>query len=187
MTEPLDMRDTIIPKSDQLNADDLIGGDLTVRIVKVARSNTAEQPIAVSFDGDLNLTAAGADNSVSVQNTLTKASGGNAAATLTATGDVRFENSADLTVSAGALALTLNADSDANAARPGSYGIETCTSARAASASSSAHSAAVRSSNPYANTGRSGRHASRSDPSRSTASAFSPSRSRSPKRANSFA
>lgn len=52
MSEALDMRDTIIPKSDQLNADDLIGGHLTVRITKVARANTAEQPIAVSFDGD---------------------------------------------------------------------------------------------------------------------------------------
>lgn len=52
MTDGLDMRDTIIPKSDQLNADDLIGGPLTVTITKVARANTAEQPIAVSFDGD---------------------------------------------------------------------------------------------------------------------------------------
>lgn len=52
MSAALDMRDTIIPKSDQLNADDLIGGPLTVRITKVARANTAEQPIAVSFEGD---------------------------------------------------------------------------------------------------------------------------------------
>ena len=52
MSEALDMRDTIIPKSDQLNADDLIGGPLTVTITKVSRANTAEQPIAVSFDGD---------------------------------------------------------------------------------------------------------------------------------------
>ena len=52
MSETLDMRDTIIPKSDQLNADDLIGGPMTVAITKVARANTAEQPIAVSFEGD---------------------------------------------------------------------------------------------------------------------------------------
>ena len=52
MNAPLDMRDTIIPKSDQLNADDLIGGPLAVRITKVSRANTTEQPIAVSFDGD---------------------------------------------------------------------------------------------------------------------------------------
>ena len=52
MTETLDMRDTIIPKSDQLNADDLIAGPRTVTITKVSRASTAEQPIAVSFDGD---------------------------------------------------------------------------------------------------------------------------------------
>jgi hypothetical protein len=39
-------------------------------------------------------------------------------------------------------------DSDAKASRPGSYGSETVTSARAASTSSSAHSAPVRSSKP---------------------------------------
>ena len=38
--------------------------------------------------------------------------------------------------------------SDAKAARPGSYGSDTVTSARAESASSSPHSAPVRSSNP---------------------------------------
>ena len=41
MSEALDMRDAIIPKSDQLNTDDLIGGPLTVRITKVSRANTA--------------------------------------------------------------------------------------------------------------------------------------------------
>ena len=38
--------------------------------------------------------------------------------------------------------------SDANAARPGSYGIDTVTSLRPASACNSAHSAPVRSSKP---------------------------------------
>ena len=52
MSDSVDMRDTIIPKSDQLNADDLIGGPITVTITKVLRANTAEQPIAVRFDGD---------------------------------------------------------------------------------------------------------------------------------------
>jgi hypothetical protein len=52
LTDALDMRDTIIPKSDQLNADDLIGGPMTVAITKVSRANTAEQPIAVNFNGD---------------------------------------------------------------------------------------------------------------------------------------
>lgn len=52
MSARLDMTDTIIPKSNQLNADDLIAGPLTVTITKVARANTAEQPIAISFEGD---------------------------------------------------------------------------------------------------------------------------------------
>ena len=69
--------------------------------------------------------------------------------------------------------------SASNAARPGSYGMETVTSARAESASRSAHSAPVRSSNPYANTG-SPDHAPRSPRSRSTACRRRPSRSRSP-------
>lgn len=48
----IDMTETIVPKSDQLNSDDLIGGPRTVAITKVARCAEAEQPIAVSFDGD---------------------------------------------------------------------------------------------------------------------------------------
>ena len=68
--------------------------------------------------------------------------------------------------------------SDANTSRPGSYGSETCTSARPASASSSAHCALVRSSNPYAKTG-SPCHASRSDWRRSAARRRSRSRSQS--------
>ena len=52
MSETLDMTDTIVAKSDQLNSDDLMGGPRTVTITKVARASTAEQPIAVSFEGD---------------------------------------------------------------------------------------------------------------------------------------
>jgi hypothetical protein len=48
-----DMMPTIIPKSDQLNADDLLGRPITIKITKVAANPTsAEQPIAVSFEGD---------------------------------------------------------------------------------------------------------------------------------------
>ena len=39
-------------KSDQLNTDDLIGGPPTVRITKVSRANTAEQPIVLGAEGD---------------------------------------------------------------------------------------------------------------------------------------
>lgn len=48
----IDMTDTIIPKSDQLNADDLIGGSLTIHVTKVSRASSPEQPIAINFEGD---------------------------------------------------------------------------------------------------------------------------------------
>lgn len=47
-----DISDTIIPKSDQLNSDDLIAGPRTIKITGVSRCAEAEQPIAVRFDGD---------------------------------------------------------------------------------------------------------------------------------------
>ena len=47
----IDLRGTIKPKSDQLNADDLIGGPVTIRITGVAVGE-GEQPVAISFDGD---------------------------------------------------------------------------------------------------------------------------------------
>jgi hypothetical protein len=49
----MDMRPTITPKSDQLNADDLIAGPRTVEITAVkAAPGNAEQPVAVYFVGD---------------------------------------------------------------------------------------------------------------------------------------
>lgn len=48
-----DLSLTIAPKSDQLNADDLIAGPITIRITKVsANPSSAEQPIAINFEGD---------------------------------------------------------------------------------------------------------------------------------------
>lgn len=47
----IDMSDVIKPKSDQLNADDLIGGSKTITITKVWKTST-EQPVSISFDGD---------------------------------------------------------------------------------------------------------------------------------------
>lgn len=45
------LRDTIAPKSDQLNADDLIAGPLTVRVAAVKRGPTPEQPVAIHIEG----------------------------------------------------------------------------------------------------------------------------------------
>lgn len=44
------LKDTITPKSDQLNADDLMTGPITVQITGVARGNS-EQPISISISG----------------------------------------------------------------------------------------------------------------------------------------
>ena len=48
----IDMRPTIIPKSDQLNSDDLITGPITIKVTKVSLCKEPEQPIAVNFEGD---------------------------------------------------------------------------------------------------------------------------------------
>lgn len=47
-----DLRSTIVPKSDQLNADDLIGGDKTITITKVSLLGESDQPVAIHFEGD---------------------------------------------------------------------------------------------------------------------------------------
>jgi hypothetical protein len=46
-----DMTKTIAPKSDQMNADDLIGGPMTISITKVSLL-AGDQPVAISFAGD---------------------------------------------------------------------------------------------------------------------------------------
>ena len=47
-----DMRTTIIPKSDQINADDLIGRTMTIKVTKVLLTTEADQPVAIHFEGD---------------------------------------------------------------------------------------------------------------------------------------
>ena len=42
---------SIVPKSDQLNAEDLLGGPITVTVTDV-KQGTAEQPIAIIIDGE---------------------------------------------------------------------------------------------------------------------------------------
>ncbi len=48
----MNMLATLAPKSDQLNADDLLGRTLTVRITNVSMNTSADQPVAVHFEGD---------------------------------------------------------------------------------------------------------------------------------------
>ena len=45
------LKSTIEPKSDQLNYDDLLTGPITVTVVSVKRSTSAEQPIDIHIDG----------------------------------------------------------------------------------------------------------------------------------------
>ncbi|MFB0490238.1 hypothetical protein ABIE45_002824 [Methylobacterium sp. OAE515] len=48
----IDISQTVAPKSDQLNADDLIGGPRTIKITRVSAMKEPDQPIAVYFEGD---------------------------------------------------------------------------------------------------------------------------------------
>lgn len=48
----VDLSKTIVAKSDQLNADDLIGGPITVTIREVRGHDDADQPISIYFEGD---------------------------------------------------------------------------------------------------------------------------------------
>lgn len=50
----MDISETIKPKSDQLNADDLIGGSKTIKIRDVKATDTEMQPVSIFFDGDDN-------------------------------------------------------------------------------------------------------------------------------------
>lgn len=44
------LRDTITPKSDQLNADDLVGTTKTIKVTGVSRG-TSDQPISIDYEG----------------------------------------------------------------------------------------------------------------------------------------
>lgn len=46
-----DMSSVIVPKSDQLNSDDLIAGPITIKITGVS-IKSGEQPVAISYEGD---------------------------------------------------------------------------------------------------------------------------------------
>lgn len=46
-----DMTQVIVPKSDQINADDLIGGPRTITILDVQIKGGQEQPVSIYFEG----------------------------------------------------------------------------------------------------------------------------------------
>lgn len=47
-----DLRATIVPKSDQLNAEQLLTGPITVRVTDVSVSASGEQPVTIHYEGD---------------------------------------------------------------------------------------------------------------------------------------
>ncbi len=47
-----DLRPTITPKSDQLNAEQLIGGDMTITVTDVRASESGEQPVSIYYEND---------------------------------------------------------------------------------------------------------------------------------------
>ena len=52
MSDVANLRDTIVPKSDQLNAEQLIGKPLTITVTEVRRSVDGDQPLAIHYTGD---------------------------------------------------------------------------------------------------------------------------------------
>ncbi len=47
----MDMSEVIIPRSDQINSDDLIGGPMTITILEVQIKGGQEQPVSIYFEG----------------------------------------------------------------------------------------------------------------------------------------
>ena len=47
-----DMKQAIIPKSDQLNADDLLSGPMTIKITGITVRGGQEQPVSISYEND---------------------------------------------------------------------------------------------------------------------------------------
>ncbi len=52
MNSVTDLRDTIIPKSDQLNAEQLLGGPITITVTDVRRGGGEEQPVIIHYEGE---------------------------------------------------------------------------------------------------------------------------------------
>ena len=51
MSNVSDLRDTIIPKSDQLNAEQLIGSSMSITVTEVKRGD-GDQPVSIHYEND---------------------------------------------------------------------------------------------------------------------------------------
>lgn len=52
MTDIRDLRSTIIPRSDQINSEQLLGGPIVITVTEVAVGSSKEQPITVHYEGE---------------------------------------------------------------------------------------------------------------------------------------
>jgi hypothetical protein len=52
MSDVSNLRDTIVPKSDQLNSEQLIGAPMTITVTAVRRSTSDDQPLAIHYKDD---------------------------------------------------------------------------------------------------------------------------------------
>lgn len=52
MFDVSDLRSTIIPRSDQLNSEQLLAGSMTIRVTDVRVGSSDEQPISVHYEGE---------------------------------------------------------------------------------------------------------------------------------------
>lgn len=51
-TEITDLRPTIVPKSDQLNSEQLLSGPMTITVTEVTIGAGAEQPVSIHYEGE---------------------------------------------------------------------------------------------------------------------------------------
>ncbi len=52
MSDVSNLSDTIVPNSNQLNADQLLGASMTIRVTGVKRGSGDDQPVIVNYEGD---------------------------------------------------------------------------------------------------------------------------------------
>lgn len=52
MSDVANLKDTIVAKSNQVNADDLLSGPRTITVTAVKRSSSPDQPVDIHYEGD---------------------------------------------------------------------------------------------------------------------------------------
>lgn len=52
MIDITDLRSTIVPKSDQLNAEQLLGGPMTITVTDVRTGSGEDQPVSIHYEAD---------------------------------------------------------------------------------------------------------------------------------------